>query len=246
MRRAVSSISQQLIKLAAPAESSGFAALPAVDSVATSLQQSRAASNQAVKQRIRAIKNIGKITKAMKMVAASKMRNAQAAVEGSRGIIAPFIRLMGDHPAVEVEKDVTVAVSSDRGLCGGLNSNIAKYTRAMLGIYAGKDTHDPNHTLAIVGDKGRGQLARTDQDRFAYTATETYKLRVTFGQASLIAEEVLKSNPEAVRVLFNKFRSAIAFKPTVATVLTPAVSAGGSASGAGWLPPCMSSPVIGT
>lgn len=52
----------------------------------------------AVKQRIRAIKNIGKITKAMKMVAASKMRNAQVAVEQSRGIVEPFVRLFGDHP----------------------------------------------------------------------------------------------------------------------------------------------------
>ncbi len=52
----------------------------------------------AVKQRIRAIKNIGKITKAMKMVAASKMRNAQVAVEESRGIVSPFIRLFGEFP----------------------------------------------------------------------------------------------------------------------------------------------------
>lgn len=52
----------------------------------------------AVKQRIRAIKNIGKITKAMKMVAASKMRNAQVAVENSRGIVGPFVRLFGDYP----------------------------------------------------------------------------------------------------------------------------------------------------
>jgi hypothetical protein len=52
----------------------------------------------AVKQRIRAIKNIGKITKAMKMVAASKMRNAQVAVEESRGVVSPFIRLFGEHP----------------------------------------------------------------------------------------------------------------------------------------------------
>jgi F-type H+-transporting ATPase subunit gamma len=54
----------------------------------------------AVKQRIRAIKNIGKITKAMKMVAASKMRNAQTAVEHSRGIVEPFVRLFGDYPGV--------------------------------------------------------------------------------------------------------------------------------------------------
>lgn len=53
-----------------------------------------------MKQRIRAIKNIGKITKAMKMVAASKMRNAQTAVEHSRGIVEPFVRLFGDYPGM--------------------------------------------------------------------------------------------------------------------------------------------------
>jgi len=136
----------------------------------------------AVKQRIRAIKNIGKITKAMKMVAASKMKNAQIAVESSRGSVDPFIRLFGDHPggpargreegepagrqglpetaferegspcslptacpsselplslpclraAVTAPKTATVAVTSDKGLCGGLNSNITKYTRMLL------------------------------------------------------------------------------------------------------------------
>jgi hypothetical protein len=49
---------------------------------------------------MRAIKNIGKITKAMKMVAASKMRNAQTAVEHSRGIVEPFVRLFGDYPGM--------------------------------------------------------------------------------------------------------------------------------------------------
>ncbi len=63
-----------------------------------SLSRCCPASKTTVKQRIRAIKNIGKITKAMKMVAASKMRNAQVAVEKSRGIVNPFVRLFGDHP----------------------------------------------------------------------------------------------------------------------------------------------------
>jgi hypothetical protein len=65
-----------------------------------------------VKQRIRAIKNIGKITKAMKMVAASKMRNAQVAVENSRGIVSPFVRLFGDFPG-------TVAAGVERTGSGG-------------------------------------------------------------------------------------------------------------------------------
>ena len=73
---------------------SGAAALPQ----ALPATRARPAARPSVKQRIRAIKNIGKITKAMKMVAASKMRNAQVAVENSRGIVGPFVRLFGDYP----------------------------------------------------------------------------------------------------------------------------------------------------
>ena len=68
---------------------------------ACNLETARYASNQAVKLRIRAIKNIGKITKAMKMVAASKMRAAQVAVDNSRGIVDPFYRLFGDYPGLD-------------------------------------------------------------------------------------------------------------------------------------------------
>lgn len=185
----------------------------------------RHASNQAVKQRIRAIKNIGKITKAMKMVAASKMRNAQTAVEHSRGIVEPFVRLFGDHPAVDPPRAVTVAVTSDRGLCGGLNSNITKYTKALLAMYKGagegSSTEGAEQALVTIGDKGRAQLQRVAPERIRLSVAETYKDRVTFSQASLIAEEVLRENADAVRVLFNKFHSAISFKPTMATVLSP-------------------------
>jgi hypothetical protein len=70
---------------------------------------------RAVKQRIRAIKNIGKITKAMKMVAASKMRNAQVAVENSRGIVNPFVRLFGDHPGA-LPRPLPVRCTRSRGI----------------------------------------------------------------------------------------------------------------------------------
>jgi len=194
-------------RLSQPLQQQGFGEISGV----------RHASNQAVKQRIRAIKNIGKITKAMKMVAASKMRNAQVAVEHSRGVVTPFLRLFGDHPAVDPAKTVTVAVTSDRGLCGGLNSNITKYTKSLLNMYKGE-----GHTQQIVtiGDKGRSQLQRLYPDDIIASIAETYKTRVTFAQASLIAEEVLRAQPDAIRVLFNKFQSAISFRPTVATVLS--------------------------
>eukprot|EP00775_Hariotina_reticulata_P011495 gene11495-11638_t len=178
----------------------------------------RHGSNQAVKQRIRAIKNIGKITKAMKMVAASKMRNAQLAVENSRGMVNPFVRLFGDYPAIDPPKSVTVAVTSDKGLCGGLNSNITKYTKALLQMYKGS-SEASGDSIITIGDKGRAQLQRVAPDKIKISIADTYKDKVTFSQASLIAEEVLRQHGDAVRVLFNKFHSAISFRPTLSTVL---------------------------
>ncbi|MEW5309380.1 MAG: hypothetical protein WDW38_001274 [Sanguina aurantia] len=182
----------------------------------------RNASNQAVKLRIRAIKNIGKITKAMKMVAASKMRNALAAVETSRGIVDPFVRLFGDHPALDSMKPLTVAVTSDRGLCGGLNSNITKYTKALLKVSPAGEGSE-GMTLVSIGDKGRAQLNRAQPDMFAFAFQDTYKVGVTFAQASLIAEELLTHSPTAIKIIFNKFGSAVSFMPTVSTVMTPDV-----------------------
>lgn len=224
LRRAASSLVQGLTS--AGAEGSFGALLPASARASeavfshSSAESVRHASNQAVKMRIRAIKNIGKITKAMKMVAASKMRSAQVAVEKSRGIVDPFYRLFGDHPGLPTTKDVTIAISSDKGLCGGLNSSITKYTRQILNLSAGVES-GREQVLFSVGDKGRSQLTRIEPEKYKVCFTETYKVKITFGQASLIAEELLKYNPEAIRVLYNKFGSAISFKPTVATVMTP-------------------------
>lgn len=228
MRRAASLLVQRFGLLADGASSSGMLGAAAVmetsllpASAGAAMEQVRHASNQAVKQRIRAIGNIRKITKAMKMVAASKMRNAQAAVEQSRGIVDPFVRLFGDYPGIVAPKTVTVAVTSDRGLCGGLNSSITKYTRALLRLTEPAGEATTGTQVVTIGDKGRSQLTRLEGKLYTLGIADTYKVRVTFAQASLIAEELLKNNPDVVRVVYNKFRSAISFKPTVATVLLP-------------------------
>jgi len=223
MRKAAGLPGQRLGLLGQTSSSQGTAVFSEMGSMGAGagVEQVRHASNQAVKLRIRAITNIGKITKAMKMVAASKMRNAQVAVTTSRGIVDPFIRLFGDHPAITAPKMTSVAITSDRGLCGGLNSSIAKYTRALLKMNetAGENVVEQN--LVAIGDKGRSQLNRTHEHLFKLSIADTYKVRVTFGQASMIAEELLKTNPDVVQVLYNKFGSAISFKPTISTVLMP-------------------------
>ena len=112
---------------------------------------------------MRSVTNIQKITKAMKMVAASKLRVAQAATMESRGIISPLVRLLGDLPGqhsnkrhwrltgstqgtqfeltypagADVEKNLTVPITSDKGLCGGINSTVTKYTRGTVKTFSG-------------------------------------------------------------------------------------------------------------
>lgn len=179
----------------------------------------RYATLQEVKLRMRSIQNIGKITSAMKMVAASKMRLAQVAVENSRGITYPMLRILGDHPGIDVGKNMTVGITSDKGLCGGINSSICKFTRVTQDTTGTEDGKESQ--LIIIGEKGRAQLVRDRKDSIVATIQEVGKLRMTFAQASGVAEEVLKTEFDAARIIYNRFKSAIAYKPTIATVLSP-------------------------
>merc|ERR1712216_17302 len=73
----------------------------------------RSVSLQIVAQRMKSVGNIQKITAAMKMVAASRLKGAQIKMEKSRGIVQPLFRMLGDQPGIEAEKTMVVPVSSE-------------------------------------------------------------------------------------------------------------------------------------
>lgn len=180
---------------------------------------------------MRSVQNIQKITKAMKMVAASKMRVAQTATMESRGLVRPLVRLLGDTPDADVEKNLTVAVTTDKGLCGGINTAVAKYSRATVKAVASGEGKVAEYV--VVGEKGRSQLVRDARDSIVATVADVGKVRVTFPQAAAVADILLRTEFDAARLVFNRFVSAISFKPTIATVLSPAAlerqaEAGGS------------------
>lgn len=166
---------------------------------------------------MRSVGNIGKITKAMKMVAASKMRSAQVATESSRDFVAPLTRILGDLPDTPGAKALFVPVTTDRGLCGGINTTVAKYTRAAI-----KAANEPEPKIAVLGDKGRSQLQRDSRDLIAATIADTNKVRITFAQAGAVADELAKAYEfDVARIVFNRFVSAISSKPTITTALSP-------------------------
>lgn len=219
LRQAASSLSGPLLRqgLAAVAESVAAACQ------GSAVEGARGVSTLAVKQRMKSVANIQKITKAMKMVAASKMRSAQANTENSRGIVQPLVRLLGDLPAATGAKNVVVPVTSDKGLCGGINTVVCKYTRSTVKAVADAQAGDePSENLLVVmGEKGRSQLQRDMRESIYATIADTNKVRVTFPEASQIAEELLKTEFDTARIIYNRFVSAIAQKPTIATVLSP-------------------------
>ena len=179
--------------------------------------QVRNASQLETQQKMKSVGNIMKITKAMKMVAAARMKGAQRKVEACRGMVDPSIKLFGDNPLVE-GKSVTVPITSDKGLCGGVNSQVNRVVKALHDVRA-DGAEAPR--LCIVGDKGRSVLTRGMPESVDFVADQATKQAVTFATASAIAEEVLKTDSAASRIVFNRFKSAIAFQPTVTTVPSP-------------------------
>jgi len=173
----------------------------------------RTISLQAVAIRMRSVGNIQKITKAMKMVAASRLKGAQTKCEKSRALVNPFVRLLGDTPGTETESTLVVPISSDKGLCGGINTAVVKYSTVL-------NTMSPGARINVVGDKARAQLNRLYPDRINNVVVDTTKQPLTFGTASAIADEIMAQNAPKTQLVFNRFASAISFKPTVATVLS--------------------------
>ena len=163
---------------------------------------------------MKSVANIVKITKAMKMVAAARLRNAQTNVMESRGMREGLHRMMGDLPTGEgVETLVSVPVTSDRGLCGGINSNINKYTRQIGNLNDNEKT-----SYVVVGEKGRAGLSRDLSDSFAASFVDGTKGAPGFTFSSEVAEKILEQDADAARVVYNRFKSAISYEPTLATV----------------------------
>ena len=124
--------------------------------------------------------------------------------------------MVGDSPAPEgVEKVVTVPITSDKGLCGGINSAVNKYTKIIKGM-------DGEGPVVVVGEKARAALLKDLGSEFTYSVVDGTKSAGGFSIATSICEEILKNDHDAVRLIYNRFKSAITFEPTVSTCLGPA------------------------
>ena len=185
---------------------------------------------KAIRKRIGTVRNTQKITKAMKMVAASRLRKAQTAIETlrpyayrTRDIIAQLAARADfqDHPllAQRPPKKVELLIlTSDRGLCGGFNSNVNRATDRY--IKANALGHE-SIGLDIVGRKGLEYFKRRDVQ--IQTVFREVLENPSQDKASEIAEHAIRSFTEdgldALYVVYNEFKSAMTQKVVVEQLL---------------------------
>ena len=181
------------------------------------------ANTQDIRRRIKSIRNTAQITKAMQMVAASKMRKAQNVALAGR----PYSTLMNRvlvslqqrtdsklHPLLqvrEVKKELVVVISTDKGLAGALNTNLL---REAANFDAEKTSY------IVVGKKARQFLSRTRRDMIAdFELKDAPAFTETKEIAKFCVEKFLSGEVDKVSVLFTHFINTINQKPVVRTLL---------------------------
>ncbi|MGE4543601.1 MAG: ATP synthase F1 subunit gamma [Pedobacter sp.] len=192
-----------------------------------------------IKKRITSVKSTQQITKAMKMVAAARFRKAGQAIEAARPYAAKMQQVLASlalredpaaHPLLQKHdrrgKALVLVLSSDRGLCGGFNLNVAKAAEQF--VRSNADGFD-SYEVIVIGRKGREQLKT--RGLIADKVYEDVTADATYATAALIGQEVVQGyeqgDVDAVYLVYNAFFSAIRQEVTIDQLLpiTPATAA---------------------
>ena len=188
------------------------------------------ASGKEIKSKIGSIKNTQKITSAMEMVAASKMKRAQERVASSRPYAENLRQVIGrvaqanldfTHPFLE-EREVKrvgyIVISTDRGLCGGLNSN--EFKKVALDVKAWKEK-GVEAEFTTLGSKAAGFFQRFGGKLVAKKANlgDTPSLQDVIGPVKTMLDAYSEGKIDRLYVVFNKFVNTMKQEPTIDQLL---------------------------
>jgi len=189
------------------------------------------ASLRDIRKRIKSVKNTRQITKAMKMVAAAKLRRAQDAIIAARPYSNTLDELIRElaaraeglaHPLLqprEAKKVELVVLTSDRGLAGGFNSNVIR--RASRFLFENKGKYE-RIQLSTIGRKGNDFFKKQPGVTLRRDYAGMYS-RVSYREAANLAQElsqsVLKGDVDAVFLVYNEFVSAISQRVALVQML---------------------------
>jgi F-type H+-transporting ATPase subunit gamma len=192
------------------------------------------ASLKELKGRINSVKSTQKITKAKQMVAAAKLRRAQARAEEARPYAERLNAVMSSLAAKvsgdgaprllsgtgSDQRQLLVVVTTDKGLCGGLNANIVKEAKAKARelMAAGKDVQ-----FYLVGKKGRAPIRRDYEQRIARHFDTSQVRNPGFEEAEAIADDLIErfagGGFDVARLVYPQFKSALVQQPVTSQLI---------------------------
>jgi F-type H+-transporting ATPase subunit gamma len=183
-----------------------------------------------LRRRIRAVKSTQQITKAMKMIAASRLRRAQDRVIAARPFAQRMLAVLNGlvsrvdrdaHPLLQTPagdaRPLLIVITGDRGLSGSFNSNVIK----AAGQFIAKEGRDREIALGLIGRKGRDFFRRRGFD-VRYEAVGIFQ-RLSFEHAAQIAkvaiDQFTSGSTSSVYLVYNEFKSVIAQRIVVERLL---------------------------
>jgi F-type H+-transporting ATPase subunit gamma len=194
-----------------------------------------------IRRRVRSVRNMQQITKAMKMVSAAKLRRAQERALAARPYAAMLERMLanvaqaaaqdpdaGSHPLLAVrpeERILMVVVTADSGLAGGFNSNLLKLAQHFADDHKSKDLR-----FELIGRKGRDYFRRREA-RIAGEYTDVFR-NVRYEDAETIAQTIIdrfsSAEVDSVHLFVNEFKSVISSHLVSRRILPIEVPASGT------------------
>ncbi|HET7219747.1 MAG TPA: ATP synthase F1 subunit gamma [Vicinamibacterales bacterium] len=185
-----------------------------------------------IRRRVRAVKSTQQITKAMKMVAASKLRRAQERVQQARPYAAQMLRVLnslasrvepGSHPLLDERQTpkaggraLLFVITADRGLCGSFNTNVIKSSSMFI-----TESRDREVALGLVGRRGRDFFARRGFD-VRYEQVNLFAA-LKFDDAKAMAKAAITAfvdgEVDSVYLVYNEFKSVLQQRVVVERLL---------------------------
>jgi F-type H+-transporting ATPase subunit gamma len=174
-----------------------------------------------VRSRIKSVKSIEKITKTMKMIASSRLKAAQTKMEKNRPFYEGATKYLDPIPVDTTKKSLLIPVTADRGLCGAINSSIAKLTRTTIQTRS----KEPDSEIRLInfGGKAHSLFARDQSNRVSFSVLELSKRPFFFDGIVPITEKIVQDESfDSASILYNKFVSVIAYSQDVKNIPSPA------------------------
>ena len=204
-------------------------------------------SGKEIRNKIKSVESTRKITKAMEMVAASKMRKAQDRMRAARPYGEKIRRVAGNlsnalteysHPFLEPRETVNnvglIVVTSDKGLCGGLNTNVLRLALSRMKTW---DAEGKRLQVSAIGNKGFNFMMRAGANIVSHLIGlgDTPRLEALIGPAKVMIDAYLNGEVDVVYIAYTRFINTMKQEPVVEQLLPLSGDlAEGSGSGALW------------